>query len=470
MTTTAGPDRRDAPRPAQAPARAETAAVPHAVSAGRQVAHRRHPDLPHPQRARADRRLEALSRWWVTALLLPLLVVSEWQFRRRAADEAVGGGADVAVLVEVGVYAAVATALAVTLRRRRRRPALSRLLVLLWVAGLVQVASALWSPFGALAVVRAAQLLVVLVLLHAVATRGSRGALHRALHGFLVLSALAVAIGLALDFPAYSYLQEGRFTWLYVHPVQAGLWMSAALPVAVAYAVSGGLPRPGPRWPTGVYVLLAVVVGGALLATLTRGAMGAGLLGAFVAVWLRAPSRRRVDVVLATALPVLAVGVVAGTRLLETATRGESVEQLSSLNYRTELWSLAAARLADRPLLGYGLGASRGLFLEETGLGGGHNALVEVAVNSGLVGALTAVALVVTTVAVLRARPRALPSTRADRPLLGGLLTALLVDGVTNDAPGAPGSGGLTLLLLVVAWAVLLRREDRTDVLVSRAR
>ena len=404
-------------------------------------------------------RERATSRRWVAALLLPLLVAAEWELRRRGDAAAVSGAPDWAVLLEIAVFLGVGALLVLGLRPRRSpRTRVPQLLVLLWVVVGVQAVSAVWSPYPSLSVVRAAQLLVVAGLAHAVATRATREALHVAMHGLLVLTLVAVGLGLALDFPAYTILQEGRFTWLYVHPVQAGVWFSVALVVAVAYAATSGVARSGPRWSRAAYALVALVFLTSLLATLARGAVAAGLLGSVVVLWAGAPRSRRVDLLAALALASSTLVAVLGGRLLEAAARGQSAEELATLNYRTRLWGLAADRLAEHPLFGYGLGASRGLFLEETGLGGGHNAFVDLAVNSGLVGLLLSLALVGATAVTLRRLPRADPAVRADRPLLAGLLVALVVSGTTNESVGAPATMAGALLLVVVAWTSVLRR------------
>jgi hypothetical protein len=40
--------------------------------------------------------------------------------------------------------------------------------------------------------------------------------------------------------------QAGRFTWLYVHPVQAGEMLAIAVVLLAGYVVTNGLERAGP--------------------------------------------------------------------------------------------------------------------------------------------------------------------------------------------------------------------------------
>ena len=95
--------------------------------------------------------------------------------------------------------------------------------------------------------------------------------------------------------------------------------------------------------------------------------------------------------------------------------------------------------------------------MEETGLGGGHNALVNIAVELGLVGVICWLALVATLVAGLVRLPRSGPSA-PDRSLLLGVVVFLLVDGIFFEGPAAVTNVASTWLLLAVGWLAVLRR------------
>ena len=398
-------------------------------------------------------------RWWLALAVLVLPLVSDWKVRARPVDESISGSPDLFVVLEVAVYGAVAVLLALSLPRDGRRRRLGPVLLLWWTWVAVAGVSAAWSPYGQLAVVRAGQLVVLALVVHVAARRATRADLHRLTHAYLGLCVVACGLGLVYA-PEVSRRVEGRFHWLLVHPVVGAVWLGLGLVAAYAYAVAGRAPRPGPRWPTWVYGLLAGVVGAGLLATGTRGAAVAVVLALVVVTWAAAPRRRRLD--------VLAAGAVLGGLgwlLLSGAVstflvRDESTSDLTTLNYRTELWSRYADLWREQPLLGYGLGATRGLLLDETGLGGGHNAYVGSAVDTGVVGLALWTALLVAAVAAV-ATMRG-PAARTDRALLLGVAVVLGVGGLTTELLSAPANVAVTWLGVLVAWPCAAERSDPT--------
>ena len=81
------------------------------------------------------------------------------------------------------------------------------------------------------------------------------------------------------------------------------------------------------------------------------------------------------------------------------------------------------AAVRERPLFGHGFMSARGVFLNTFGLGGAHNAFVEVLVNSGVFGTVWWVVLVLMVAAGACGVARAgLP----EGPLLVGVLGALV--------------------------------------------
>ncbi len=403
-------------------------------------------------------------RWWFAVCAVALVVASDYDWRTRPPGEATSGSLDLAVLLEVAVYGAVGAYLVLARARPPRAVRLPLPVVLLLCYALLLVLSVTYTPYVVYAAVRAVQMLVLVGLALALVRGGTTAHAHRFAHAFVVLVALSIAYGVVVPSPAANRLQEGRFTWLAIHPTVSGVLTGLALVVAVTYLSGGRRPRGGPRWPTGVYVLLVLVAGGGLLATQTRGAVLAGVIGSVVVVVVLQSGRTLVDTVLAAA--VVGTGaVVAGSAVAaDYLARGEDPAQLATLNSRTMLWAVAFDAVRDQPLWGYGLTAARGIFYDETGLGGGHNAVVNVLVELGGVGLAVWVALVV----VLVLRARALPRVPAaglgvDRALVLGVVTFLMVDGVVYEGAGSVANVAVTWLVACVAWVGTAEREAATS-------
>jgi exopolysaccharide production protein ExoQ len=170
---------------------------------------------------------------------------------------------------------------------------------------------------------------------------------------------------------------------------------------------------------------------------------------------------------------LIAVGVLGMTALLSLVlawgaivdyfVRDEPTTQLTTLNTRTQFWAVALEAYRQEPVFGYGLASSRGLFVEETGLGGGHNALVNVLVELGLVGTTFWVAMVMATiVAAVRARHRMPPDGLIDRAIVLGIVAFLLLDGIFYEGAGAPANVGATWLLACVGWVTLMSTRRQT--------
>ena len=86
--------------------------------------------------------------------------------------------------------------------------------------------------------------------------------------------------------------------------------------------------------------------------------------------------------------------IASGPTITKYLERGATSEQLTSLSGRTQLWNVAIASFEESPEFGHGVTSAQGIFIEETGLGGGHNAVVQVLVELGVVGLLAWLALV----------------------------------------------------------------------------
>lgn len=114
----------------------------------------------------------------------------------------------------------------------------------------------------------------------------------------------------------------------------------------------------------------------------------------------------------------------------------------------------------DQPLFGNGITASRGLFYEQIGLGGGHNAVVNVVVELGVVGLLVWLALILTLVVGVHQLPRNGPRNLVlDRAILLGVISFLLVDSIVFEGPGSLANFASTWLFMCIGWYVVARRD-----------
>ncbi|MDE0805345.1 MAG: O-antigen ligase family protein [Acidimicrobiales bacterium] len=404
---------------------------------------------------------------------IALIVGSDYEFRTRAPDASLEAGIDQAILFELALYAAVAAYLVLvhlgSPRVRRTDPPMyfTCFLVGLWALSL------LYTPFVQFAAVRVAQMGIVLAFVVAIASHASRAHLLRFVHAFVALVALSVLYGLAVPAPAVSDSQIGRFSWLAVHPTVSGVLCGLAVVVVVHQLVAGpntGNPNTGNpeiggpafRWPTGAYIGALVVCAGGLLGTQTRGAIVGAGLGAVVTLVSSRDGRRIIDV--GVALVVLGSGIAlwASETIAVYFARGEDPEKLATLNERTVLWDAATDAFATRPMFGHGVTSSQGIFFEETGLGGGHNAVISLLVELGLVGTVCWFLLVASLIAGIRRLPRrghdGGSGASADRTLMLAVVTFLLFDGIFFQGAGDVTNVASLWLFMIVAWLVVTRR------------
>lgn len=395
----------------------------------------------------------------MAAAFLAMMVASDYKLRVRSVEQTVGGRPDLWVLFEIAVYGTVAAYLLVRSGRPPRLRRTTRTMGLGAALVVVLCVSALYSPYPSLGSVRAAQLLVVFGVASGAVRYADREAMQGLAHAFIVLVTGSVLFGAAFPFPRFP-LQQDRFNWLYVHPVIAGIYLGVAVVLLATYLLAPRSSWPGPHWRPPVYAALLAVCVAALLATQTRGAVVAAVLGVGAAAWSSRSGRRKLDVVFVWAC--LAVTLVFAARPLVVSffERGDSTAQLLTLNSRTNLWTEAAGFIAQQPLFGWGLGASRGLFLETLGLGGGHNALVNVLVDAGLVGAAVWLLLLGAIVAAL-VRMRDLPEgAGVERSALVGLMTFLVVNSAFTEGLSVPATVASLWLYAVLAWTNLLLQEQ----------
>ncbi len=396
-----------------------------------------------------------LADWWLPACTLTLIFASDYQLRNRPPEDALAASVDSTILIELGLYGLVAAYLVLVhgapLRIRSVHPTV-------YFAGLLVGLMALslsYTLYPQYAVVRVGQMVVLLSLTVLAASKATRADFHRLAHAFMVFIALSIAYGVAVPSVPINARQVGRFTWFAIHPTVSGILAGLATLIALTYVTGGRRPRPGPRWPPLAYLALLALNGAALLGAQTRGAIAGVVAGALVVlVASRREPRTKIEMVLATSVLSAGVALAASDRIMTYLTRGEDPEQLATLNSRTDLWGTALRAFTENPMFGYGVTSSRGLFYSETGLGGGHNAVVNILVELGAVGTLCWAVLVGLVVkGILGLRRDGVGEIHLDRALLLGSMAFLVVDGLFYEGIGSVTNVASTWFFMCLAWA-----------------
>src|SRR5207244_6267949 len=108
-----------------------------------------------------------------------------------------------------------------------------------------------------------------------------------------------------------------------------------------------------------------------------------------------------------------------------------------------------------------GLGASRGIFLDSIGLGGGHNAFVNVMVDQGLIGLVAFFSLVGLILWQLIRYTRGTIGYR-DAQLLLPLFIGLLVNSLTAEFMAVPANNASLWLFTICAWLSVISRAQKS--------
>jgi exopolysaccharide production protein ExoQ len=385
---------------------------------------------------------------WPVFLPILLMVVSDYDWRQRSVTESLSGRPDIAVLFEVAVYGVAGLFLLDAYIRHPGRVHASPAIVALWGFGVTMFVSAALAPFPVMGIVRGVQLLVMCLLAAMLSSTVTREHVSDTLHLFVIVVAASVAFGVVFRFPPVSSGTVGRFTWLYVHPVISGVYLAVAVVILLALSLrpSGQVP-----WPRFVYVVMLCVVSFALYRNVTRGSIAGAVVGVLVVVIVAAPRRTRLVRMVTVGAGVAFMVLLLGRDILNYLARGESAEKLSTLNSRTDLWELAWRYFSQRPMSGWGLGATRGLFLQSLGLGGGHNAFVNVLVDGGIAGMFWWLATLVCLVVAARKLAR-VAGWREDVPVIAGIFSALVVNSITTEGLGAVANVSSLWLVVLIGW------------------
>jgi putative inorganic carbon (HCO3(-)) transporter len=301
--------------------------------------------------------------------------------------------------------------------------------VLLLFAVMVFV-SILTTPAPDLTLPKATGIVLGLAVFRAVAgLRGQRSA-TLCLVG-LILAGLAVwAVGLVdLDWPSKIPFLQTWWDRLPQHivripeapqggvsPNQLAGTIVLVLPAALV-ALLGGSQFPNPRLLRPLGLGAAILWGGTLFLTQSRGGWVGGAVGALslVALWAasaRRPWQRMLGIALAalavlgSAIILRTVGVDRVTGLLDGASEGSVETAVGAFSFqgRVEIWSRALYMMYDFPFTGQGLGAFREslpalypLFLVrlERYIPHAHNVFLHVGVDLGLPGLVAYLSLLV---------------------------------------------------------------------------
>lgn len=402
-----------------------------------------------------------IERWWLAISAVLVIFASDYQLRQRAPSDALEGSVDYAILVELALYGLVVAYFALTRVRLPRLGSLRTPMYLACIFAMLIAFSLTYTPYPQYAAVRVAQMGVLLLIVLAAATHADRAHFHRFAHAYLALITLSVLYGVVFPTAPMNRLQQGRFTWLAIHPTVSGVLAGLATIVAAAYLLSGRRPRPGPMWPQPVYLTLLAVVGSALLRSHTRGAVAGAVAGIIVLVLASKRGRALIETALVSTALGVTVVLALSAPIVDFFRRDASDEKLASLNSRTDLWEIAMTAFADNPLLGYGVTATQGIFFEQTGLGGGHNAVVNVLVDLGMIGFLVWVALIISVLAgAWKLSSGGGTQLGLDRALLLSGLAFLLVNSVFFEGLGAVTNIASTWLFISVAWLCVAQRAE----------
>lgn len=399
------------------------------------------------------------------------LLVAGTKFRTRDAHESLAGVLDAQILLELGLFGAVAAGIAAMWLAgkvdRRRATAME-----VTAGGYVAIAmlSSAWSSAPALTFVRAGQLAIV-VALAITATRvlTPSQALQRAfgaIGGFVMMCATLAAV-----FPfasgTFDYPEHGmfRFAWFAAHPIEVGtLAALGALGLLSALLFKPATPMAR---PLGVPLpLAAAALSLVLLLTSSRGPLLAFAAGIGTLVLMRFEARMRAAFALvgvAAVLTLFAFGPSVADSMASVANsdsaisrtlfRGQTADDVLALNGRMDLWDDLRPAMAERSLFGYGYQASRTVLLDTAEWAAyAHNALLQALLDLGVIGTLTLVALL--GIGLFGA---VTASSAWLRAAIAAVMVFLVLNSISTESfAGAPG---VEMLLLMLCGLGALRHE-----------
>lgn len=418
-------------------------------------------------------------------IALAILALSpEMKFRVRSAEEAFGGGVDLQILFELGMWgmfggwALLQVVRGITSGRYsfgRLGPGMNIVLMFWLVAATTGVAA-----LSIRSMVRSFQLTMLVTALLLLYWEGRR---HRQFfldawtwfrRTFVVVVLGSMVVSAVLNFvldiwPTHIDVDGfARYRFFYVHPISVGGMAGFALILLLGMLI-GRQDLPARQWQHAAMWAGALALFAAIVGTRSRGALAGIVVAAGIIVLLS--QHRQIKVLsfaggIAGLLAIIGYAATpAGSESLDRLlTRGQTTEQIASLSQRTDLFAIAGDLFVDRPIFGYGYfmpGPIFSTFFEWAGHG--HNIFVEMAVAMGAVGLAVLVALMIVPLANVIASSR----TKVDTPMrsLVPEMAALyaLVQAMGVIGPGISGSVAYEAFgfLLFAAFADLFRADTR---------
>lgn len=330
---------------------------------------------------------------WLPWAWLCLLFVSDINISTQDPVAALSGSASLGNMIELAVYGAVGGAALVVLGRRQPGATESRMLTLLLGFGTLAVMSSLWAGgSGIFSFARGSQVLGVGLLAWVTADiwRGGSRNLEAdwALVWIRFVWAVAglVLLGLVVGWGG------SRFAWPGLHPVAVGGYL--ALAAVISLVIAPGSMDLAPRFTKRASPALLGVFLFFMLLNATRSALAAVSIG-LAAVWLGLPARKPV----LRWLSVLSAAVIAALALSSFwdpissyLLRGQEAQEVAQLSGRVPLLRSAWELGLEHPILGYGYGMSKVLFLDlfDWAPGSAHNMWAALFVDLGLLGVVVA--------------------------------------------------------------------------------
>ena len=404
-----------------------------------------------------------------------LFILSVWIFRGRDAAQLAQNPVDSAALVRI-LSVAVAGVIVFIIGLVERKEIIGQLLRglpgLMFVYGLVGLASALYSPFRALSVYKACEIIVdVSMIAFFLSCYPSRTDMKRWIdfNWFMVALFIALVWVGAILFPHRAFIHGVGTLGVQISGVippmnPNGLGAFAAILIIISLSRTLHARDQNERM---MYITSLVVGVITLVLAQARTSLFGGLL-AIIAVLLL---NKRIKLIGFVALLLVIVIISSGlpSLLLRYAMRGQSTTLFYNLSGRMFYWSFAWEKFLESPIYGYGLSAgTRYVVLAQVGRGVQstmHNSWLEVLVNVGIVGLIpVALAYVGTWWTLLRISFR--PPAWFDRTVrmlsieMIGLLIILSVRLITGGHSFLHDRE-LLLYLLVVAYAQQIRNWEK---------